>query len=280
VDTTNYQTTKNPQRGNPTSKVDCAECGKPYDRDAEELKTKSVFGRLLPNHCGKCRKIIEDKMSKQEAIETAAAKQRDAEMRVERQKQIWIRALGGVEAVEDYMFDLYDPDLNGTHKWFEVMKDRYNHHTQNLFVFGPVGTGKTHLTTAYLRRVLASGGSARFFRKAELVAACRGVKHYQPEGELLENLYQLADSLDAVVIDDIEDDPNTPTAQKIIKYFIDRRKSMKRAGLIITSNKPPRAALDYIGMKNVDRISGGMIFEIPQDTPSARGLLKLKKKNA
>ncbi len=286
VDSTKSEATKNPLDGSPTSKkLICPDCGKTFERDRQPT---GIMARFLPTFCPKCQAKADQKWKEQEAANVEEAKRNAVAIKAERQKMAWIKALGGLEPYDDYTFEQYDPNLNGTHQWLDVIKNKFNHLTQNLFVFGPVGTGKTHLTTAYLRRVLEQAGTARFFRKAELVAACRGSKHFLSEAELLDNIYTLADTLDAVVIDDIEDEPNTPTAQKVIKYFFDRRKSMKRHGIITTSNKPlvikddgvtkfPLA--EYLGVKSVDRISGHLIFGIPQDTPSARGLLKLKRKN-
>ncbi len=189
-----------------------------------------------------------------------------------------IRALGGEEPYENYTFDNYDPTLNDTHRSLKICKE-FDPTKGNLMLLGPVGTGKTHLATAIARRTLDSRGTARVYKKPELIAYIRGRKSYSMEYETLDVIHELC-QLNTLVIDDIEDKPNTESAVTFLKLILDKRKAAKRTGMIITTNKPIEALYEILGAKVADRIDGMFsILVIPPETKSVRGAIKRSKKN-
>jgi DNA replication protein DnaC len=262
----------------------CEGCGSFYEKRSSG--PVRVFSRMMPNHCGPCQDKAEVDWKAQEVSATAERQKKMLELAAERRRESWIRCLGGQEAYEDYTFETYEtepaeiPDQKHRatfRKWKSFMQtvDILKH---NVFVYGPVGVGKTHGAIAKARWMLEQGGTVRVLDKFEFIAAVRGNKSYQPEAELLDHIQEFID-LDLLVINDIEDEPNSPKANTIIKWLIDGRSRRRKGGLIFTSNKPPKAAIDYIGKKNVDRMDGKfLIVEIPEETPSMRGILKRRKK--
>lgn len=189
------------------------------------------------------------------------------------------RALGGPEPFENYTFEKFDPEINGTHQMLKACM-AFDPTKANLFMVGPQGVGKTHLTSAIAHRVLDNGGTARLFSKKEIAAFIRGRKSYVSEADEMDAVTELS-GLNVWVIDDIEEDPNRDTILSGIKLAIEKRHKEGRFGCIITSNKSLAELTDIIGPKLTDRIEGYFKhLVIPPGTPSARPLIQKKKKSS
>ncbi len=190
-----------------------------------------------------------------------------------RKQELAIRCLGGEGPFERYTFEKFDPALNGTHRVLQACLD-FDPTRANLFILGPQGTGKTHLSAAIARRVLDQGGRARVFRGKELAAELKGRRSYATDHDEIDAITMLA-GLDVIVCDDIEDGPDRDGYLASFKILLERRRNVKRFGFIITSNKTIAELSEIVGPKIADRIEGEFKhLIIPPDTLSARALLK------
>lgn len=185
---------------------------------------------------------------------------RDRANRIEAGK-IW---LGGEKPFEEFTFDQFNPDLNNTHR-FKTIVQKFDVRKGNLFLLGPVGTGKTHLMTAKALEVFNLGGRVRIFNKKSFA------EFLQKNTDWL----ALLRDLDFIGWDDIDDEPNWKKILTAIKLVIQERDNHRKNGMFITSNKPLATLGEILGGKIQDRMNG--LFQnlvIPEDTPSVRGIIK------
>jgi DNA replication protein DnaC len=101
-----------------------------------------------------------------------------------------------------------------------------------LTLLGPVGTGKSHLAVALLRRWLLSGRSGRFVEVRQLLADCRVCM--QSNGSADELVAALS-RRDLLVLDEAYADRRTDFADDLLSGLI-RRRLRDRRPTIITTN--------------------------------------------
>lgn len=151
---------------------------------------------------------------------------REAKERQRRARENIIRRLGGVRAYEDFRLDRlsptkYNAPLVDAAKSFNPEKD-------NLYIFGPAGSGKTHTAAAIMRD--CSGlviKSAAFLR--ECVEAARSDN--ETEAEVIEHYARRTLCLDDLGVERI-----TPFGLQCLYEFFDARYMAKGGGLIVTAN--------------------------------------------
>lgn len=185
----------------------------------------------------------------------------------DKRREEGIKWLGGPLPFEEYTLDLFDPDLNGTHRYKTIVQD-FDIRSGNLYMLGPVGTGKTHLMTAKAHQIYDLGGSVRIFDKSRFV-------------ELLEysGWLTVLKSISFIGLDDVDEFGTGKRVLTAIKLLIQERVNWKKNGIFITTNKPLAALGTILGGKNQDRIDGYFKhLVIPENTPSVRGILKKAKK--
>jgi len=160
-----------------------------------------------------------------------------------------IKSLGGVMAFEEYTADNFKPSENQyaafmAAQTFEQTKD-------NLYFFGPVGSGKTHLATIAARRFLGKVGvtTVNPFEISRLVRSTRnGIDESRA-------IAAIADSR-VLVIDDMGTAKDTEFLVGLLYEIINHRYMNHKGGLIITSNLKPSELSEKMGD---DRISSRLI---------------------
>lgn len=101
---------------------------------------------------------------------------------------------------------------------------------QNLVLYGPVGTGKTHMAIAAGREACKRGYKTRFYTVAELVLALSGARR---DG-YLDRLHKELNSLDLLILDEWGYVPiDRDGAQLLFRVIAD---SYERKSLILTTN--------------------------------------------
>lgn len=193
---------------------------------------------------------------------------REIEQReMDRRREEGIRWLGGPVPFSEFTFDKFNPDLNKTHRYKKIVQE-FNISKGNLYLLGPVGTGKTHLMTAKAHQVFDLGGTVRVFNKSTYM-------------ELLEysGWLTVLKGLSFIGLDDIDEFGPGKRVQSAIKLMIQERQNWGKSGMFITTNKPLATLGLILGGKIEDRIDGHFQnLIIPPETPSARGILKQQRR--
>lgn len=187
--------------------------------------------------CENCIRVEED--AKAAAIEKRA---RD------------IKRLGGLRAYEDFVLEKMDSKFYSVERAIELAKQ-----SGNLYIWGPRGTGKTHLATALVRRK-----DYGLMVKPQNMLRLMRDRFYDSKRE--------ADGIDFFVnhrllcIDDLGTEPLTPHTRSLLYEVIDGRWLNKKQGLLITSNYSPdelaaqleadRIASRIAGMCRIIRLGG------------------------
>ena len=103
---------------------------------------------------------------------------------------------------------------------------------QNCLIFGPSGTGKTHLAISVTRRSIELGKRAKFFAATALVQLLQDAKLQLQLHPLLKKL----DRYDLLVLDDIGYVKKSEAETSVLFELIAHR--YERKSLLITANQP------------------------------------------
>lgn len=130
---------------------------------------------------------------------------------------------------------------------------KYRPDKQNLFLWGPCGTGKSHIAIAILQEwAVAMRGSVGYERMTELMRFIRGMRGAE-EVDFIESLAARR----LLVIDDLGVGRGTEFMLSVVYEIIEARSHRGRAGLIITSNLSPESLSEKFGDDRLSsRISG------------------------
>jgi DNA replication protein DnaC len=149
-----------------------------------------------------------------------------------------VQLLGGEKPFREFTFERYRA-LPGNRLAFERSR-QFDPSTENLYLWGPCGVGKTHLAWAVARRCFEETLSVAILRAWQLN---RKVRMKDPEQEQAV-IDQFVNS-GILVLDDLGVGPNTAFSSQILQEILDGRDFNDRAGLIITS----RYSLDDLAVK-------------------------------
>lgn len=109
----------------------------------------------------------------------------------------------------------------------------FDYQTDNLYLFGACGTGKTHLACMVAREAMEKNLCAEYIQPGRLLRRVRGKTGAEEQAEI----DRLA-GLDVLVLDDLGAEKDTEYAIQILYEVVDGRVMSYRNGLVITSNLP------------------------------------------
>lgn len=164
----------------------------------------------------------------------------EAQERKDRERDI--KRLGGLKAYDKFTLDQYD------NKPAISMCDGYP--DINLYIWGPAGSGKTHLATAIARgyREAVISKPSHLYRKTW------GIKN----GEEVQAIIEKIATIPLLVIDDLGADKATEAGLSLLYEVIESRDMNYRKGLIVTSNLSLGALAEKIGDDRITSRLRGM----------------------
>ena len=122
---------------------------------------------------------------------------------------------------------------------------------QSVLLYGDVGTGKSHLASAMLRRRLALGWAGRFVSVADLMDELKA--RFGGEGEQSEAYFDRLAREPFLVLDDVGAEQETPWTRERVASLIDRRYRAE-APTIVTTNLTHRDLAARYGKRLADRL--------------------------
>ena len=142
-----------------------------------------------------------------------------------------MKLLGGDKPYREFTFERYQV-TPGNQLAYERSK-AFSPATDNLYLWGPCGVGKTHLAYAIARRCFEETLSVTILRAWQI---SRKVRMKEPEQEqaAIDELV----SAEMLVIDDLGVGPDTTFGRQILQEILDARDFTFRAGLVVTSKFP------------------------------------------
>lgn len=174
-------------------------------------------------------------------------------------RQRLIRLLGGVKPFREFTFDRFEV-AQGNRIAFESAK-RFDPSAHNLFLWGPGGTGKTHLAYAIARRSFWQGWSVILTTPGQLI---RTLRMKTPEEE--QRAVDAATAVGVLVLDAFGTGGETAYARQALQEILDGREYQERRGLVVSSRWAPavlarssaddRIASRLVGMCDVVEVRG------------------------
>jgi DNA replication protein DnaC len=180
----------------------------------------------------------------------ALERERAREQHILRRRREIIELLGGEKPFREFTFERYQvaPGNRLAYKRCHAL----NPATENLYLWGACGAGKTHLVCAAARRSFQETLAVIIQPSGQLSRKTR-MKDPAQEQSIMDE-FVIADVL---VLDDLGAGATTAYWCQLVQEILDRRAFMDRAGLLVTS----KYSLDQLATKLADdsipsRLSG------------------------
>jgi DNA replication protein DnaC len=170
--------------------------------------------QLADGLCPACQAAAETELQKKERALAA--------------RQKLVRLLGGEKAYREFTFERYQV-TPGNRSAFERSRE-FNPSTENLYLWGPCGVGKTHLVCATARRCFDETLSVVLLRACQL---SRKVRMKDPEEE--QAAIDIFVNSEILVLDDLGVGPDTAFSRQLLQEILDVRDFNDRGGLVVTS---------------------------------------------
>ncbi|PWU05838.1 MAG: hypothetical protein C5B51_13650 [Terriglobia bacterium] len=177
-------------------------------------------------------------------VAAAETKRQEEKQDAERRREL-IELLGGQKPYRDFTFELYQV-TQGNRLAYERCK-QFDPASQNIYLWGPSGVGKTHLSYAAARRCFDETLSVAIVQAGQL---SRQVRMQGPEQEQAA-IDGFAEA-DVLMLDDLGLGAHTAYSRQLLREILDARDCADRAGLIVTS---PYSLDDLAATLNDDAIA-------------------------
>ncbi len=163
---------------------------------------------------------------------------------------LYLRKTIGVYGIERYSFSSFLTDESNDEA-FTSMR-HFDHTSQNIFLYGSCGTGKTHLAGAALKAACAKNLGVVWLQPLYVGRTLRSIFPSEEEAIIESWVHK-----DVCIVDDLGVGRDLDVTLRMIYELLDKRRARKRNGLIICSNH----SLDDLGKaykddRVVSRIAG------------------------
>jgi len=157
-----------------------------------------------------------------------AEARRANEKRADVMQHALLRLLGGAKPYRKFTFERYQV-TSGSQLAFERCKS-FNPVSDNLYLWGPCGVGKTHLAYAVARRCFQETRSVTILPAYQMSRRLRMKDPPQEQSAI--DAFALVEVL---LLDDLGTGPDTAFSRQILQEILDVRDFQDQAGLVITS---------------------------------------------
>src|SRR5260370_2731287 len=162
------------------------------------------------------------------ACQDAAEKERAKEQQALARRNELVELLGGEKPYREFTFERYQVTPENQLAYQRCIE--FNPATDNLYLWGPGGVGKTHLAYAAARRCFQEALSATIQPAGQLT---RKVRMKDPAQE--QNAIEQFAGVDVLILDDLGIGTDTAYGRQLVQEILDRRDFASRAGLVATS---------------------------------------------
>lgn len=122
--------------------------------------------------------------------------------------------------------------------------------SKNLMVFGPFGTGKSHLCRCISRGVMQKGYSSIFISVPKLLRKLKST--YNKDSEVTEDaMISALETVDLLILDDIGAETDSKWTKERLFDIVDSRQGKDT---LYTSNFDPEMLLNKLGERNFSRV--------------------------
>lgn len=151
------------------------------------------------------------------------------------------RIFGSIKAMNLYTFQRFKVTMNTSDAHDACRK--FDHKKDNLYLWGPCGTGKSHLAYATAKMYAFDGMEVIISTPMKLVDSFRTKNDAEKE-----RLFEDYSGCDLLLIDDLGISKYTDFGLEILCEILNRRTLQMRSGLIVTSN----LSLERLAKRNND----------------------------
>lgn len=131
---------------------------------------------------------------------------------------------------------------------------------RGLYLFGPVGTGKTHAACALALRAISEGTSARFATLAGIASRVRS-SYGRRSGEAEEEVVNELVGCGLLVVDDLGKERATDFSLSLLYRIVDGRYGAMRP-IVVTSNYPLPALAARLAGASDEEMAGAIVSRL------------------